>query len=309
MKNKRFCKKINIVTVSAIALTLVLGFAVIVSANNGALVNFNSQYPGNSFAGSCNICHAGVPATNPYGAALKGAGGTGSTISSAQFTAVEGVDSDGDTFTNLQEITAGTFPGDPTDSPEAPAVIDSIVPAVGTLGTEFTITGSGLGAKKGKIVVSNDLVSATLKIAKGAWTDTLITATLRKALPPGTYDVTVYLQPYATTSPILLPGAFTVNIPVLDPLTVGSGSPGTEIEIIGDFFGTKKGKVSIEGLYKGNPKTKKGKVTFWVMDANSGESQLRFLVPKGLDPGTYPLTVTNKVGASAVGTTFTITIP
>ncbi len=188
-------------------------------------------------------------------------------------------------------------------------MIDSIVPAVGTLGTEFTITGSGLGAKKGKIVLSNDLVSATLKIAKGAWTDTLITATLRKALPPGVYDVTLYLQPYSTTSPILLPGAFTVNIPVLDPLTVSSGPPGTEIEIIGDFFGTKKGKVSIEGLYKGNPKTKKGKVTFWVMDANSGESQLRFLVPKGLDPGTYPLTVTNKVGSSAAGTTFEITIP
>jgi hypothetical protein len=306
---KRFWTKRNCACLSVVALTLVLGFAVIVSADTGARNDFNAQYPGNHFGGSCTICHTNVPATNPYGAALKNAGGSANNIDPGTFITVEGRDSDGDSFTNLEEITAGTFPGDPSDFPASPATIDSIVPAAGTFGTEFTISGSGLGAKKGKIVLSSGSVSATLKIAKDGWADTLISSTLGKALPPGVYDVTVYLQPYKTTPPILLPGAFEIEVPALDTLAVSSGPPGTEITITGDFFGTKKGKVSIEGLKKGNPKTQNCKVTFWVMDANSGESQLRFLVPKGLDPGTYPLTVTNKVGSSVVGTTFTITIP
>ena len=62
--------KRNIVSRMVVALSLVLGFAAVVSANNGAQANFNTQYPGNSFGGSCNICHSSVPTTNPYGAAL-----------------------------------------------------------------------------------------------------------------------------------------------------------------------------------------------------------------------------------------------
>jgi len=308
MMKKRFWMKRDIVSVSAIALVFVLGFAVIASAKSSYLDGFTTKY--GSVAGTsynCNICHTTVPALNSYGTDF--AGTTIPSHTAHVFDAgLETRDSDGDTFTNLEEITAGTLPGDPLDFPDAAAVIDSIDPAVGTLGTEFTIMGSGLGAKKGKIVVSDASVSATLKIAKDGWTETQISATLSKALPPGTYDVTVYVQPYKTTSPIIRPGAFTVEPPALDPLQVISGPPGAEIEIIGDFFGSKKGTVSIEGLYKGNPKTKKGKVTFWVMDANSGESRLRFLVPKGLDQGTYPLSVINKVGASA-GTTIEITAP
>ena len=304
---KRFMKR-DIISVSTIALTLVLGCAAIISASGGAQGSFATRYPVSPLGSNCTICHTTGSNTNPYGTALVGAGGTGGNIDPGAFTAVETLDSDGDTYTNLEEITARTFPGDPNDFPNALPTIDSFVPAVGTLGTEFTIMGSGLGAKKGKIVVSDASVSATLKIAKDGWTETQISATLSKALPPGTYDVTVYVQPYKTTSPIIRPGAFTVEPPALDPLQVISGPPGAEIEIIGDFFGSKKGTVSIEGLYKGNPKTKKGKVTFWVMDANSGESRLRFLVPKGLDQGTYPLSVINKVGASA-GTTIEITAP
>ena len=93
MKMKRFCMKTNIVSVSAIALTLVLGSAVIASATSNALNNFNAKYPGNLFNNSCNICHA-----NPYGAALKAAGGRKIVSSPTQFGDVEGLDSDGDSF-------------------------------------------------------------------------------------------------------------------------------------------------------------------------------------------------------------------
>ena len=40
------------------------------------------------------------------------------------------------------------------------------------------------------------------------------------------------------------------------------------------------------------------------MDAYSGISEIRFLVPKGLDAGVHPLKITNKVGTAE--TTFII---
>jgi hypothetical protein len=114
---RRFCMKKNILAVSVIALTLVLGFAVIASANNGALADFNAQYPGNSYGGSCSICHTSAPTTNPYGTDLADFGATGGNILAETFVAVEGLDSDGDGYTNIQEINTGTFPGDRASHP------------------------------------------------------------------------------------------------------------------------------------------------------------------------------------------------
>jgi hypothetical protein len=305
---KRCYMKRNLLAALFVTLTLVLGLAVTAPADTGARNSFNSKYPGNLLGGTCTVCHTSPPATNPYGTALKNNGGSASNIPDAAFTTVEPLDSDGDGVSNIDEINAGTYPGDRNSFPSVPAVIDLVVPTVGTLGTQFTITGSGLGDKKGKIVLSNDLGSATLKIANGGWTSTLISATLGKALPPGFYDVTVYLQPYKTTSPILLPGAFAVEIPAIGSLSASSGPAGTEITITGTDFGTKKGKVYIDGMKKGSPKNQSCKVILWDMNPTTGVSTVTFLVPNTLDPGTYPLTVTNTVGSSA-STPFQITLP
>jgi hypothetical protein len=48
---------------------------------------------------------------------LVKAGATASNISAATFLAVEGLDSDGDGATNIAEINAGTWPGDPKSKP------------------------------------------------------------------------------------------------------------------------------------------------------------------------------------------------
>jgi hypothetical protein len=64
----------------------------------------------------------------------------------------------------------------------------------------------------------------------------------------------------------------------------------------------------IDGLKKRNPKKQSCKVTLWDMNPTTGVSTVTFLVPKTLDPGMYPLTVTNTVGAS-LSTDFTITLP
>ena len=133
--------KKNILALLVVTLTLVLGFGVIASANNGALLDFNAQYP--SFGGSCNVCHTGGSTTNPYGTDLADAGATANNISSATFEAVEGLDSDRDGFTNIQEINAKKFPGDAASSPGVAITITApiaaqIIPSGGVL--PFTIT-------------------------------------------------------------------------------------------------------------------------------------------------------------------------
>ena len=118
--------KMNIFSVLVVALTLPLGFAGIALADTGALADFNAQYPLNSFGGSCNICHTTVPTKNPYGTDLNEAGATKNNIPPATFVAVEGLDSDGDGFTNIEEINAGTFPGNPASHPTSPGVTITI---------------------------------------------------------------------------------------------------------------------------------------------------------------------------------------
>ncbi len=135
--------KKNILAVLVVGLTLVLGFAAIASANSGALADFNAQYPGNSYGSSCSICHTSPPTTNPYGTDLVNAGATASNIPPATFVAVEGLDSDGDGFTNLVEIThnPSTFPGNPNSHPAA-ALVTVTAPTAGEVipsGSPYTI--------------------------------------------------------------------------------------------------------------------------------------------------------------------------
>src|SRR5512134_2747457 len=95
---------------------------------------FNIRY---GTAGSpidqCILCHAtnsgaDIPSTetppNPYGVLLENNG--------RNFAAAEPLDSDGDGFTNIAEITARTFPG---NAASRPAASDTTLPTV----SEFTV--------------------------------------------------------------------------------------------------------------------------------------------------------------------------
>jgi hypothetical protein len=73
---------------------------------------------------SCNLCHtASIPALNSYGAAYKAKGRT-----DAALVAIQGTDTDGDGFTNLQELNALTFPGDAADHPVLPTATKTNTP-------------------------------------------------------------------------------------------------------------------------------------------------------------------------------------
>ena len=85
-----------------------------------------------------------------------------------------------------------------------------------------------------------------------------------------------------------MPDGFTVVAPEIDSIDPTSGSAGDTIIVYGNFFGTKKGKVTLD--------TKTCKVLSWTMDPTTGESDIYFVVPKGLSSGTHELNVTNGIG-------------
>jgi hypothetical protein len=83
------------------------------SARPEFLELFLEQYPAvvGTRLESCNVCHTDPPRRNLYG--------TDFSVAGRDFVAIEPFDSDGDGFSNLTEITALTFPGNPLDFPGA----------------------------------------------------------------------------------------------------------------------------------------------------------------------------------------------
>ena len=156
----------------------------------------------------------------------------------------------------------------------------------GTIGTQFTITDSGFGTKKGKVLIGN------LKQKVEAWSDTSITMILNKYKDLATdtpLDVSIQPKEPKGTPPIN-PGAFTLRKPEIDPINTGSGKARDPITINGMWFGTKKGKV-----YLGQEKCK---VKSWTMNPTTGVSTLVFEVSSKIGAGTYGLEVENKIGRS-----------
>jgi len=102
---------------------------------------FNNEYGtagtnGGSTLGSCITCHNGATGNggeNPYGSAYQGS-----------FTAIENIDSDGDGFTNIDEILVGTFPGDASSTPVTnnPPIANAAGPYNGTVDEPLQFDGS-----------------------------------------------------------------------------------------------------------------------------------------------------------------------
>jgi len=172
----------------------------------------------------------------------------------------------------------------------------------GTIGTRITITGSGFGARKGKVLIGG----VAAKIAKDGWSDSVIHCIVNKILPPGgSNDVTVMIQPYKTAPSVTIPDAFIMEAPEPDPLSSDHGLPGTELSITGKFFSTKKGKVYLVHPQTGAKRT--CKVTYWYMNPTDGTSELTFVIPKGIAAGTsYSLQIVGKIGTATASANFTV---
>lgn len=83
-----------------------------VSATSGMMDEFNEKYNNSDTRlAECTVCHgSSVDSLNPYGQAYQ--------ENDLDFAAIESSDSDGDGFSNQDEIGSLTFPGDPEDYPE-----------------------------------------------------------------------------------------------------------------------------------------------------------------------------------------------
>jgi hypothetical protein len=113
-------------------------------AKSSFLTSFNSQYGTSGTAlNTCNVCHGsgGTSTWNSYGQAIRSLGS--SVTITTRMTNVESLDSDGDGFTNIVEITARTFPGDPGSTP---APTDTTPPKVNSTNPADRQTGVAVNA-------------------------------------------------------------------------------------------------------------------------------------------------------------------
>ena len=205
-------------------------------------------------------------------------------------------------YSELTAITSGQLFGDnfqETNGVAPPPPELSVFE--GTIGTQITITGSGFGSKKGKVLLDPLGSSVALKIAKDGWSDSRIVGTISKVpLPAGSYpasfDIVVQTKdkPPKKLSPT---DPFTIRNPYITQHSPASGSPGTEVTVSGTFFGGKKGKVYLVGQTSGQQKS--CKVTSWSMN------EIKFLVPK-VDKGSYWLYISNKVGNSPIDVPYVV---
>ena len=106
------------------------------NAFSSYLTSFLSTYSGTSSSGlnTCGLCHI-----NPAGGGTRNSYGDAYANAAHNFKTIEPLDSDGDSYTNLTEINAGTFPGDATSHPgssgsdkTAPTIISFSIPSTST---------------------------------------------------------------------------------------------------------------------------------------------------------------------------------
>jgi len=84
-------------------------FSTSVYSSTQVFKNFKAEYPNAKSLFKCATCHSQGTDLNAYGQDLH--------QFNLVFKDIEALDSDGDTFSNLDEITAGTLPGDENSAP------------------------------------------------------------------------------------------------------------------------------------------------------------------------------------------------
>ena len=161
------------------------------------------------------------------------------------------------------------------------ATITALTPPEGTVGTEFTITGTGFGDKRGKV----DLGEENCKIV--SWSETAVTCEIKKAQPAGEYAITLTPQGGKKKTVPQVYAPFMMRQPYIDesePMRLVT--PLEVVTITGDFFGHKQG---LAGMRDTTGLTLECKVLDWSMNS------ITFQIPEGLT-GTVILGVKNDFG-------------
>jgi hypothetical protein len=136
-----------------LAISPILGFLSIADAKSSYQTRFNTRYgTAGSALDNCTVCHTSVPARNSFGTDFASSTIPGH-IAHAFDAALEARDSDSDGFTNITEINAKTFPGDPGSHP---AGSDTTAP---------TVTGFSIPSTSNSLTVSITTFTATDNVA------------------------------------------------------------------------------------------------------------------------------------------------
>ncbi len=218
-------------------LCIVTGPAGTAHAQSSYLTSFNSTYPSAPAAiKACVICHPNYPsstARNSYGSAYGSAGNFGT---------IETADSDGDGFTNIAEINAGTFPGNAASKPVTAVQLTSIAisgPAAVNEGATATYTATATMSDGSTKPVTPTWTenSAATKINKAGLLTALPVATDQAVTITASYtqgartrtattNVTVLDVPPVASVTINAPvaGTLGINALKLDYLATGSGA-------------------------------------------------------------------------------------
>ena len=167
----------------------------------------------------------------------------------------------------------------------------------GTIGTRFTITGSGFGTKKPQVYIEykgplGEVNKVYAKVKK--WNKTSITCLWTETLSPDTYDL--WVKPNVKGAVPISEGTFTVVNPVINAITPETLIPGATITINGQFFTNKKPKVNITGP---SLTSRRCKVLKSTMDPETGDSSLKFVVPEKAVGNYTELGLITRVGAVA----------
>jgi hypothetical protein len=172
------------------------------------LTQAENLYPGivNSRIDNCDLCHVtGSFGRNPYGADFAANGHS--------FTAIEGLDSDNDGYTNIEEINALTFPGDPADPPSATATPTATSTATATTSpptathtaTETTLPPTATQTATGLLPSATDTPTSTGLPPTFTETPTSTgvppTFTYTPTGQPATATATITSTPVRTTKP------------------------------------------------------------------------------------------------------------
>lgn len=201
----RSTKNYFMVVVTAVAcLAPLLGHA-----TSGYLSAFNSRYgTSGTRLNSCSTCHDGSPpATNFYGDDFLNQLNLGRSTATA-LANIEPIDSDADGASNLMEIQARTFPGDPADKPA-------------TANPSLTVTPTALafGALQ-----QGQTKSLTVTLGNNGTANCNITALTRSGSADFAFGPDAPVAPFTITpgSSIAVPVAYT-------PSNVGADSGGLQI--------------------------------------------------------------------------------
>lgn len=168
--------------------------------------------------------------------------------------------------------------------------ITSISPTSGGPGTQVTISGRSFGTVQGNSILSYS--GATISVI--SWSETQIVATIPTgAAGNGTFQVTVN---GVTSNPST---QFSLSNPIISSISPSSGGPGTQVTILGQFFGSSQGTSTV--AFNGQ----RAQVLSWT------NSQVVCLAPSptNTQPGGMAVIITVDGVRPSNSVSFTVSVP